>query len=338
MCGSFDYQKYSRKFTVLLYHTILFMTAVSSTPRWLIILAFFNIYVIWGSTYLAVRFGLQGFPPFILSGIRYLTAGILLYLISRIRKEEQPDGRSIRINVISGILMLVGGSGMVAWAEQYITSGQAAILIATEPFWFLLLDKKGWSFYFANKSILAGLLIGFVGIVLFFQWQVQPQFTTSSSSQYSFIASLVVLVSAVFWVIGSLYSKTNAFSASVIANAGIQLFAAGIGCFVLSTLTHEWSSFSIRNVSWQSWSGLLFLIFMGSLAAYLSFVWLITFLPPALVSTHTYVNPVVAVLFGWILANETLSLLQLLALVVILIGILLINLPSYRSIRSTKNK
>ncbi|MDJ1479571.1 EamA family transporter [Cytophagaceae bacterium YF14B1] len=313
------------------------MTSASSTPRWLIILAFFNIYVIWGSTYLAVRFGLQGFPPFILSGIRYLTAGILLYLISRARKEEQPDGRSIRINVISGMLMLVGGSGMVAWAEQYITSGQAAILIATEPFWFLLLDKKRWSFYFANKSIIAGLLIGFVGIILFFQWQDQTQLATSSS-QYAFIASLVVLVSAVFWVIGSLYSKTNAFSASVIANAGIQLFAAGIGCFLLSTLTHEWSTFAIRNVSWQAWSGLLFLIFMGSLAAYLSFVWLITFLPPALVSTHTYVNPVVAVLFGWILANETLSLLQLLALVVILIGILLINLPSYRSIRTTKAK
>src|SRR5215217_8351035 len=117
----------------------------------LVVLAFGAIYIVWGTTYLAILFGLEGFPPFVLSAVRFAVAGLLLLGWCLLRGERLPERRQWKVPVVSGIVMLVGGSGLVAWAEQYVTSGQAAIVIATEPFLFLLLDKKQWSFYFSRK-------------------------------------------------------------------------------------------------------------------------------------------------------------------------------------------
>jgi drug/metabolite transporter (DMT)-like permease len=291
----------------------------------LVAFAFFNIYVIWGSTYLAVAYGLKGFPPFILVGLRYLTAGALMLAWCKIKGEQLPERKFMLRQAISGTLMLVGGTGLIAWAELYISSGQAAILIATEPLIFLLLDRKNWSEYFSNKYILCGLLIGFTGIFLFLKLGV----AVANPSPMATIASVVVLFSAVLWVLGSLITKDSKGSSSSTMNASVQLLAAGIASMIIAFAKSEQVGFSFANVSTEAWGGLIFLIIMGSLLAYLSFVWLLSIKPPAIISTHTYVNPVVAVFLGWLLINEHVNMAQLISLIVILVGILLVNVPGY---------
>jgi drug/metabolite transporter (DMT)-like permease len=296
-----------------------------AVPPLLIAFAFFNIYIIWGSTYLAVAYGLKSFPPFILVGLRYLTAGLIMLAWCKLKGEKLPETKFMLRQALSGTLMLVGGTGMIAWAEQYISSGQAAILVATEPLMFLLVDRKRWSEYFSNKYILVGLVIGFTGIFLFLRLGV----AVVNPSSMATIASIVVLFSAMLWVFGSLITKDSKGKSSTVMNASIQLLAAGVSSAIIAFCKSEQVGFSFGEVSLQAWAGLIFLIVMGSLVAYLSFIWLISIKPPAIISTHTYVNPVVAVFLGWLLINESVNMAQLLSLIVILVGILLVNVPGY---------
>ncbi|MBD1393784.1 EamA family transporter [Mucilaginibacter glaciei] len=300
------------------------MTAKHTSPL-LVAFAFFNIYIIWGSTYLAVAYGLQGFPPFILVGLRYLSAGTLMLTWCKIKGEKFPEFKFIWKQALSGTLMLVGGTGMIAWAEQYISSGQAAILVATEPLMFLLIDRKRWGEYFSNRYILAGLVIGFTGIFLFLKLGV----AVTHPSPMATIASVVVLFSAMLWVFGSLIIKDNKGDSSTVMNASIQLLAASFVCAIVVACKGEYAGFSFGKVSLPAWGGLVFLIVMGSLVAYLSFIWLISIKPPAIISTHTYVNPVVAVFLGWLFIKESVNTAQLLSLFIILAGILLVNVPGY---------
>jgi drug/metabolite transporter (DMT)-like permease len=297
-------------------------------PGWLVLLAFLAIYIVWGTTYLAIVYGLRGFPPFLLSALRYLIAGTLLAGWCKIRGQRMPSIAVIKVCVISGLLMLIGGSGLVTWSEQYVGSGQVAIIIASEPFWFLLMDKKRWREYFTNWFIIAGLLIGFTGIVLFFGFSnSQPDIAVN----LQWLGYTVVIISALFWVGGSLYAESRLDgSVSNILTACIQLIAAGLGSLLISGLTGELRTFSFRAVPLAAWEGLFYLVIMGSLVAYMAFTWLITVRPPALVSTHTYVNPLVAVLMGWVFVNERFTQMQLLAMFIILAGVLLTNFPSYR--------
>lgn len=300
------------------------MTRKPASPL-LVAFAFFNIYVIWGSTYLAVAYGLKGFPPFILVGLRYLAAGLLMLGWCKLKGEQLPPKKLMLRQAVSGTMMLVGGTGLIAWAEQYISSGQAAILVATEPLIFLLFDRKNWSAYFSNKFILSGLLIGFTGIFLFLKLGV----AVANPSPMATIASIVVLASAGLWVLGTLIVKDNKGSSTATMNASVQLLAAGLASGVVAFAKSEQTGFSFAHVSAQAWGGLVFLIIFGSLLAYLSFVWLISVKPPAIISTHTYVNPVVAVFLGWLLINEQVNTAQLICLLVILIGILFVNVPGY---------
>lgn len=293
----------------------------------IIVLAFIAIYIIWGTTYLAIIFGLKGFPPFILSSFRFFTAGILLFTWCRAKGERFPARGIVGACIVSGCLMLIGGSGLVTWGEKFVSSGQAAIIMATEPFLFILLDRKKWSYYFSNRLIITGLVIGFFGLVLFFR---SPGHATGLDNDMFLTANIVLIISAVLWVTGSLYAKNKLVSGdSNMMTTSLQLIAAGIGSAVITAFTTEWKYFSVKSISTSAWGGLIYLIVLGSLVAYLAFTWLISIRPPALVSTHTYINPVVAVVLGWMIADEQLSLWQIAGLVIILAGMLLTNLPGY---------
>ncbi|CAM3861769.1 EamA family transporter [Mucilaginibacter galii] len=303
------------------------MSAPAPPPRLLVILAFIAVYFIWGSTYLAVRFGLAGFPPFILVALRYIVAGILMLAYCKIKREAFPPIKLMNLQAISGILMLVGGTGMVAWAEQYITSGQVAVLIAAQPLWFLILDKANWRQYFSEKYIITGLLIGFLGIFLFMKLGHEE---ASKTSTMNVIAMIGVQIGAMLWVVGSLITKKSKGSSSVIMNSSIQLIAASIFSALVALVAGEYSGYSFTHVPLNAWLGLIFLITFGSLVAYLAYIWLLGHVAPALISTYTYVNPVVAVFLGWALADEKFYSGQFIGLTVILIGILLVNVPGYR--------
>jgi len=291
----------------------------------LVAFAFFNIYVVWGSTYLAVIYGLQSFPPFILISLRYLTAGLLLLAWCKIKGEGFPQTKALLRHALAGTLMLVGGTGVIAWAEQYISSGQAAILVATEPLMLLVIDRKRWKEYFSNKFIVSGLIIGFIGIFLFMKLgvaQIHP-------SPMAIVASVAILFGALLWITGSLIVKGSEGTSSTVMNACVQLLAAGFAAAVVAFCKSEQVGFSFSAVKGEAWAGLIFLIVMGSLIAYQSFVWLLSIKPPAIISTHTYVNPVVAVFLGWLFIHEEVNTAQLLSLFIILAGILLVNVPGY---------
>lgn len=292
----------------------------------LVFAAFAAIYLIWGSTYLAILFGLKTLPPFLLSGIRFSIAGAIL-LAWRLSQGERPALRPTLQNAFAGILMLFGGTGAVVWVEQHISSGMAAIIVASLPFWFVLLDYRQWSYNFSQKLIPGGIAIGFAGILTLFGTNA------GGISEKTIFAMLVLLVGCIAWAGGSLYLKYTPNKQSTTMNAGIQMIAAGIFSALTGWLTGESQHFSFAAVSTESWLGLTYLIGFGSLLGYLSYVWLLSVRPVVQVGTYAYINPVVAVLLGSLFAGEPFSMRQMLALGVILAGVLLINLPKYKSLQ-----
>jgi len=298
-------------------------------PQWLVHVAYANIFIIWGSTFLAILYGLKGFPPFMLSGFRFFVAGVLLLLWQLARGEKFPPLASWGKNAVTGILVLGAGTGLIAWSEQYVSSSEAAIVSATAPFWFIALDSKNWRTYFSDKLTLAGLFIGFAGLLLFFGDSLAG-LSGNSQGSLRLAAFGVLALSAVAWVVGSLFSKSNPTQDSTVMNTAQQLLAGGAVSFAAGGFLGEWQGFSFERVPAEAWAGLTFLIVMGSIVAYLSYVWLLQISSPVLVSTHTYVNPVVAVFIGWLFMSETITAWQLVGLVVILAGVMLTNLAEYR--------
>ncbi|PQA97865.1 hypothetical protein B0A69_00585 [Chryseobacterium shigense] len=301
----------------------------SSKNSWLVPVAFINIYVIWGITFLAISFGLKGFPPFILSGFRFLAAGLLMIGWLLAKGEKANSLTNWKKNAITGILILTGGTGLVAWGEQYVSASEAAIAIATGPFWFIAIDKKNWKYYFSDKFIPIGLIIGFVGLILFLNGSVSSAHHTAVDGNLRITAFIVLALSSVAWVLGSLYSKKNPASQSTFMNIAQQLITAGVASFIIASFRQEWHGFSFSNVPASAWAGVLFLVFFGSIVAYLSYIWLLSVKPAALVSTHTYINPIVTVLAGWMVAGQTINGSQLYGLSVILLGVLLTNVTKY---------
>ena len=301
-------------------------TATNRPSSLLLVLALLAVYIIWGTTYLANRFGLLGMKPFILSTFRYALVAILLLAFAGIRRLSFPSWKNARVLAISGLLMLVGGSGLVVTGEQYINSGATAVIIATEPLLFLLLDRRNRKTYSAGT--LTGIALGFAGIFLFSRFTSTggDALTGASSGLDVLKGTLLVLISTVFWVAGTLYSRNQtASTASPVTNAAVQHIAGAIACVLIAALRGDWKGFHPAQVTAAAWGGLAYLVVMGSLVAFMAFMWLVKVQPPAVVSTHTYVNPIVAVLAGWMLANETIGLLQLAALVMVLLGVLLVQ-------------
>lgn len=297
--------------------------------KWLSAIAFTNIYVIWGLTFIAISFGLDGFPPFILSGLRFLVAGLILISYLLAKGEKALNRINWRKNAITGILVLTGGTGLVGWGEQYVSAAEASIAIATGPFWFIAIDRKNWRKYFSDKWIPIGLLLGFSGLLLFLGGSVPHSQTSSAAGNIRIIAFVVLALSSVSWVLGSLYSKNNAADQSTLMNIAQQLIVAGIAAFLIASFRGEWQEFSLAQIPLHSWLGLLFLVFFGSVVAYLSYIWLLSVKPAALVSTHTYVNPIVTVLAGWVISRQAINPKQLTGLLIILTGVLLTNTTKY---------
>lgn len=313
------------------------MSTIVNNLKLRVLLAFVGIYIIWGTTYLAISYGLKGFPPFILSGFRFLVAGVFI-LLWLWKKGEKPNSLTNWYkNFIPGIFILAIGVGLVAWAEQYLSSTEAAIIMASEPFWFILLDKKNWKSYLSNPLVITGLVIGMGGLLLFLKDSLQNgAHTADDTMRYASFG--ILFISSLLWVLGSLFSKNRASSHSIFMNVGQQLIVGGVASLIIASILGEWTVINWNAIPLEAWSGLAYLIVFGSIIAYLSFIWLLSIKPPALVSTHTYVNPVVAVVFGWIIANENITGMQTIGLLVILLGVLLTNMINYKITKRSKVK
>jgi drug/metabolite transporter (DMT)-like permease len=303
----------------------------------MVIIAFTTVYLVWGSTYFFIQKGIQHFPPMIMGTLRFLTAGIIMLTWSYVKGEPIFNWQQIKPSIISGLLLLVGGNGAVMWAEKTLPSSFVAVLLASAPIWFVVLDRPKWRENFTNVSTMMGLVIGFIGVSLLLKEKAVAALSIPGFSLEIFGLLLIVFAS-ISWAGGSIYSKYNSKGSSNV-NSAWQMLTAGIAFFVGSTLNHEWIGFKWQAVSSGSWLALLYLIFMGSLAGYSAYVWLLKVRPAVQVSTYAYVNPLIAVLLGVFFAGEHLSLLQTAGFIVILGSVLLINLSKYRSeLRRTKSE
>lgn len=283
-------------------------------------LAFGAIYLIWGSTYLAIKFAVVTIPPFLMLSFRFLPAGLLLYGVQRLRGEAHPGRRQLLAAAAVGILMLAGGTGAVAWAEQTIHSGLAALLVAAVPMWMVLLDWLGPARRRPTRRVLAGLAVGFAGVALI----VGP--TRASFGMAGLAAALVVMFGTICWAIGSVYSRYVPLPKSPLMAAAVEMIAAGLALLALAAVTGETAGFDPGGVSRTSALSVAYLIVFGSLIAYAAYVWLIHNTTPARVSSYAYVNPLVALLLGVWLGDETFGLTTLLAAVLVVGSVALITL------------
>ncbi len=281
----------------------------------LLIAAFAAIYIFWGSTYLAIKYAIETMPPFLMAGSRFLIAGSILYVWARLSKDyEKPSFKHWRTSFIVGTLLLMGGNGCVVLAQHYISSSLAALLVATEPFWIVLLSWLWLKGTRPNWKVALGLLIGFTGVYLL----IGGQGDTGQNSNQIFGAFLVV-GAAFSWALGSMYGLRATTPKSALLTSGMQMLSGGAVLTVVGSLKGEWTTFQIADVSTNSWFALAYLIVAGSLIGFTAYSWLLKNAEPAMVATYAYVNPVVAVILGWLIAGESFTA-QMLAGAAIIIG------------------
>lgn len=299
----------------------------------MLVMAFAIIYIVWGSTYFFIQKALTGFLPMILGALRFVTAGLLMMIWCIVQGEKVFSWKQIKPAVITGLLLLFVSNGIVIWVEQFLPSAMVAIMISATPLWFVLLDKPKWKENFSNKSTIFGLLIGFAGVVLLFSERIVSSFSSLNSSR-DLIAMAFVLLGSMSWAGGSLYSKYQTSESSATVNTTWQMMAAGIAFTLSSIVSGELTSLNLQAVPTDAWFSILYLVVFGSIIGFSAYVWLLKVQPVTKVSTHAYVNPVVAVLLGIFFAKESISKTQIIGLVIILGSVLLINLHKYRKTSS----
>lgn len=285
--------------------------------------ALLTIYIIWGSTYLGIRFAIETIPPFLMAGFRFLVAGVILYVVMRLRGAARPKPVHWRSTLIIGGLLVGGGPGLVGWSEQFIPSGLAALVIATVPMWIVFLDwlysdrrHPGW-------QVIAGLLIGFAGLILL----VDP-FNFSGAEQgqtVNLIGVGGVMLAAFLWSNGSLYSRKAPLPDSPLLGTGMEMMLGGSFLLIISLIAGEWQRFDPAGVSLRSALALAYLISFGSILAFSTYIWLIRVTTPARATSYAYVNPIIAVLLGWALADEVMNGRMVIATIIIVGAVVLIT-------------
>ena len=273
----------------------------SRQSRLRIIAAFAAVYIIWGSTYLAIRLAVESIPPFFMSGSRFVLAGTGLYVWLRMRGAAKPTLIQWKSTAAVGAMLLLVGNGGVSWAEQFVPSGVTALIIAITPLWFVVFDwwNRGVK---PTTSIVGGLILGTVGVIIL----IDPvEFV--GGEQVDLLGAFVLLVATMSWVWGSLYSRRAEIPSSPLLATAMEMLTGGILLMVLSMASGEMFRMDLAAATNQSWLALLYLVIFGSLIGFTSYIWLLKNVQPALVSTYAYVNPVIAVFLGWLIAAEPLG-------------------------------
>jgi drug/metabolite transporter (DMT)-like permease len=281
------------------------MIADSISPRpsrFAIVAAFAAVYLVWGSTYLAIRFAIETLPPFTMAGVRFIIAGAVLYIWVVKRTEEQPSPVHWRSALIVGGLLLLGGNGGVVWAEQFVPSGLAALVIATVPLWMVLFEWLGPGHIRPSSLTLLGLVVGFAGVAVLVGGD-----DGFEAARIPWIPALVLLFASASWAAGSLYSRRAALPRSPLLATSMEMLGGGALLVLAGVLAGESNDVALADVSLRSALSLAYLIVFGSIVAFSAYIWLLRVTTPARASTYAYVNPVVAVLLGWLLASEPLT-------------------------------
>lgn len=286
--------------------------------RLTVVLCFLAIYLIWGSTYLAIRYAVETIPPLYTAGIRHLTAGSILFLWC-LAKRLRPTWAQIRASLIIGIFFFLVGHGSLHWAEQKVPSGLASLLIASEPIWVFLLSAAAAKQWHWNSTLLSGILLGLGGVGLLMGR------SALTSVPGLFLSSLAVVISALSWSAGVVYGRRSHLSGHPLLLSALSLLAGSVQLLLVGTIAGEYRGFSFALVSLRSWLSLGYLIVFGSVVAFTAYNWLMEHYSPTLVATHTYINPIVAVLLGWLLAGEAVTLNVLLSAAMVVSAVVLVD-------------
>ena len=286
----------------------------------LVLIAFGLVYVVWGSTYLAIRVGIESFPPLLLAGSRHLLTGLILYPLLRWKTGVRPTAQHWRMSFITGFLLLFIGNGGVCLAEQTVPSGVTALLVATVSLWMVLVDWLRPGGTRPVPRVMAGLILGFGGLALL----VGPK-NLGGSGRVDPLGVGILLVASLAWASGSVYSKhAGGLSGSPLMGAAMQSLSGGIALWIVGIASGEIRSLHLAAISLRSWLALGYLIVFGSMVGFTAYIYILKKSTATRVATYAFVNPVVALFLGWLLVGESITLRTIIAASVILTAVLLV--------------
>jgi drug/metabolite transporter (DMT)-like permease len=288
------------------------------TKIWAALIA---VYLVWGSTYLGIRFAVETIPPFFHAAVRFLIAGAFLFIWRRMSGDPAPTKSHWKSAVIVGGLLLVGGNGLISLAEVTIPSGVAALIVATIPMFMVLVEALRPGGARPSRGQIFGLLVGFGGVALL----IGPAEFGGGGGGFSLLGGGIAVSAAFLWALGSIYNRNTDLPESTLLFTGMEMLMGSLGLFIVSGLMGEFGQVHLASISTRSLLGLLYLITFGSLVGFTSYAWLLRNAPVSLISTYPYVNPIVAVFLGSIFAKEALSGRILLAAGIIVGSVILIN-------------
>lgn len=290
------------------------MTATEKPRPLQILAAFAAIYFIWGSTYLFIRFAIESLPPFGFAGIRFFISGLILYAWMRSKSTAGPSRREWLNALIVGCFLCVGGNGFVVWSEKTVNSGLVSLLVSATPLWMVLFDWLRPQGIRPKARIVLPLILGLVGLALLLHPDVSPNVDIRGC--------ILAICGSLCWSFGSIYSRRAELPKSPIMSTAAQMISAGLVLCMLSVFTGEPQHLHIAHITVKSVAAVAYLIAFGSIVAYSAYVWLIRIEHPARVATYAYVNPVVALLLGWLFAGEHLTPSMLLPVVIIISSVI----------------
>ena len=283
--------------------------------------AFVAVCVIWGTTYLAIRVTLETMPPFLMAGLRWTLAGALFAPALAARGRQLPALRHWWPVAVMSFLLLVLGNGAVVWAEQYVTSGLTAVVIASNPFWMVGVEALAGGERFTGRALL-GLTIGFSGIVIL----VWPELSHGGAAGTRFVAGIVALqIACAGWALGSSWSKRHTRDQDVFTTTALQMLLAGVMLLVLATALGEWKNL---HFSARSATAFFYLSTVGAVGGFAAYAYALKHLPMALVSLYAYVNPIIAVALGMLLLGEPFSARMAVAAAIVLAGVAFVRTPA----------
>jgi drug/metabolite transporter (DMT)-like permease len=292
----------------------------------LVLVAFAAVYVVWGSTYLAIRIGVESFPPLILAGLRHFTVGLFLYPVLRKKTGIRPTVAHWRTAVIAGALLLFLGNGGLSWAERTVPSGIASLLVASVSLWLVIVDWLRPGGARPVLRVVMGLLIGFAGLALL----VGPTHL-GGSERVDPRGAAVLVFASLAWACGSLYSKHGGMPNSPMLGVAMQSFAGGAILLIAALLAGEFRGLHLAAISLRSWLAIAYLIVFGSGIGFSAYIYILHKSTAARVATYAFVNPVVALFLGWLFAGEAITLRTVIAAAVILTAVILVITAPHRT-------
>jgi drug/metabolite transporter (DMT)-like permease len=293
----------------------------------LVLVAFGLVYVVWGSTYLAIRVGIESFPPLLLAGTRHVLAGLILYPLLRWKTGVRPTAAHWRVSFVTGFLLLFIGNGGVCFAEQTVPSGVTALLVATVSLWMVLVDWLRPGGTRPVPQVAAGLVLGFGGLALL----VGPK-NLGGSGRLDPLGVGILVLASLAWASGSVYSKhAGGLSGSPLLGAAMQSLSGGLALWIAGILSGETRALHLAAISMRSWLALAYLIVFGSMVGFTAYIYILKKSTATRVATYAFVNPVVALFLGWLLLGESITLRTVIAAAVILTAVLLVITAPHRA-------